>query len=185
MVARAKEIAPTLVARQAETEARGYYAEDTHEAFKAAGFYRTLVPPEFGGLGADIGTYGNIIKAIARGCPGSAWQLCLGSSHAINVCELFDPSLWPEIFADGDFICPYPVRPQGEIRQLDDGDWLLSGIYNYCSGVPYATHLLSQALPVYRDGSKGPPVMFLARRKDWTRLDDWGAAFGMKGERFA
>ena len=47
LIARAKEIAPTLVARQAQTEARGYYAEDTHEAFKAAGFYRTLVPPEF------------------------------------------------------------------------------------------------------------------------------------------
>lgn len=180
LIARAKEIAPTLVARQAESEARGCFAEDTHDAFKAAGFYRMLVPPEFGGLGADIGTYGNVVKAIARGCPGSAWQLCLGASHAINVCELFDPSLWPEIFADTDFICPYPVRPQGELRQLDDGDWALSGTYNYCSGVPYATHLLSQAFPLYRDGSKGPPLLFLARRRDWTRLDDWGAAFGMK-----
>lgn len=181
LIARAEEIAPTLLARQAETEARGYYAEDTHEAFKAAGFYRTLLPPEFGGLAADIETYGRIIKAIARGCPGSAWQLCLGSSHVINVCRLFDPSLWPEIFGDGHFICPLPAKPQGEIRQLENGEWSLNGVYNYCSGVPYATHLLSQAFPIYRDGSRGAPIVFLARRKDWTRLDDWGNAFGMKG----
>lgn len=180
LIAHAKEIAPTLVALQAQTEARGYYGEDTHEAFRAAGFYRTLVPPEFGGLGEDIGTFGEVIKAIARGCAGSAWQLCLGASHSINVCQLFDTALWPEIFADPDFICPYPARPQGEIRQLDDGDWSLTGTFNYCSGVPYATHLLSRSVPTFRDGSKGPPVVFLAQRKDWTRLDDWGSAFGMK-----
>lgn len=181
LVARAEAIAPTLVARQAETEARGYYAEDTHEAFKAAGFYRTLLPPEFGGFGADIETYGRIVKAIARGCPGSAWQFCLGSSHITNVCRLFDPSLWSEILGDGHFICPLPAKPSGEIRELGNGEWSLSGVYPYASGAPYATHLLSQAMPVYRDGSKGPPIVFLAQRKDWTMLDDWRDAFGMKG----
>lgn len=181
LVARAEAIAPTLVARQMETEARGYYAEDTHEAFKAAGFYGILVPPEFGGLGADIETYGKVVKAIARGCPGTAWQFCLGSSHATNICMLYDPSLWSEIFTDGQSICPFTARPQGKIQQLESGDWSLSGTYNYCSGVPYATHLLSNAFPIFRDGSKGPPVVFLAQRKDWTRLDDWKDAFGMKG----
>jgi|688.fasta_scaffold201989_2 3-hydroxy-9,10-secoandrosta-1,3,5(10)-triene-9,17-dione monooxygenase len=181
LLTRAEEIAPTLVARQAETEARGYYAEDTHEAFKAAGFYRALVPPEFGGLGVDLETFGRIVMAIARGCPGSAWQLCLGASHTINVCQLFDTSLWPEIFADSNFIAPLPARPSGEIRQLDNGDWSLTGTYSYSSGLPYASHLISQAMPVYRDGSKGPPIVFLARRSDWTMLDDWHDAFGMKG----
>ncbi|HEX2783416.1 MAG TPA: hypothetical protein VHN36_07500, partial [Ilumatobacteraceae bacterium] len=141
----------------------------------------TLVPPECGGLGADMETFGRIVRAIARGCPSSAWQFCLGASHAPMVCRLFDPSLWPEIFGDGHFICPFPARPQGEIRQLEGGEWLLTGTYNYCSGVPYATHLLGQAFPTFRDGSKGAPVVFLAQRPNWTRLDDWGNALGMKG----
>lgn len=181
LIARAEAIAPTLVARQAETEARGYFAEDVHEEFKAAGLYRALVPAQFGGVGADMAAYGRIVKAIARGCPSSAWQFCLGASHAPLVGRIFDPSLWHEIFGDGHFICPFPARPQGEIHELERGEWSLTGTYNYCSGVPYATHLLSQAFPTYRDGSKGLPVAFLAQRKDWTRLDDWGDALGMKG----
>jgi 3-hydroxy-9,10-secoandrosta-1,3,5(10)-triene-9,17-dione monooxygenase len=44
MVARAAAIAPTLVARQAETEERTCYALDTHEQFREAGFYRLLTP---------------------------------------------------------------------------------------------------------------------------------------------
>ena len=44
MIARAAEIGPTLVDRQAETEERTCYAPDTHEALREAGFYRLLLP---------------------------------------------------------------------------------------------------------------------------------------------
>ncbi|MER5348636.1 hypothetical protein ABT030_52300, partial [Streptomyces mirabilis] len=38
LLQRAREIGPTLVKRQAETETLGRYAEDTHRAFSEAGF---------------------------------------------------------------------------------------------------------------------------------------------------
>ena len=181
LIRRAEEIAPSLIPRLAETEKRGYYAPDTHELFKEAGFYRILVPKDFGGLELGIDTYSAVVKAIARGCPSTAWCLCFGAAHAINVCTMFDRVLWPEIFQDPNFISPLTVKPQGELHQQEDGSWLLSGTYDYCSGVPYASHFSSQAIPVFLDGSKSGPVTFLARRQDWTMLDNWGDMLGMNG----
>ena len=45
----ARTIGASLVERQAETEERRFYGPDTHEAFRAAGFYRMLTPKRYGG----------------------------------------------------------------------------------------------------------------------------------------
>src|SRR4029077_16506618 len=74
-VARADALRPQLLEEQAETESRGYYSEGLHQAFKDAGFYRTLVPHRYGGLEFDVQTYFRVIASIARGCPSSGWML--------------------------------------------------------------------------------------------------------------
>jgi len=184
LIRRAEEIASTLVSRMAETERRGYYAEDTHRAFQEAGLYRVLSPKKYGGYEIDIGSFSKIVRAIARGCPSTAWCYGFAVGHSINVCTMFPQAVWDKIFADGpDFLSPLTIRPQAEILQQEDGSWLLSGQYDYCSGVPYSTHFTSQAIPVFPDGTKGKPVTFMARREDWTMLGNWGNGdmLGMNG----
>lgn len=184
LVRRAEAIASTLTSRIGETEQRGFYAEDTHQAFKEAGLYRILSPREYGGYAMDVGTFSQVLQAIARGCPSTAWCFGFAVGHAMNICTMFSKDLWDEIFADGpDFLAPLTIKPQAQIVQQEDGSWLISGQYDYCSGVPYSSHFASQAIPVYKDGSKGSPVTFLARREDWTRLDNWGDGdmLGMNG----
>jgi 3-hydroxy-9,10-secoandrosta-1,3,5(10)-triene-9,17-dione monooxygenase len=85
IIARAEAIAPTLVARQAETEQRTYYAQDTHEAFAEAGFYRILVPRRYGGYEFGIDTFLRVSTALARGCPSTAWMFCLGAPGRLAV----------------------------------------------------------------------------------------------------
>ena len=177
---RAQALLPVLLTRQAETERNTQYSQQTHQAFSEAGFYRILVPRKFGGLELGIETHVRTAMAIARACPSTAWQLSFGASHAINIGLMFNETLQAEIFA-GDFICPMTIKPQGKIVQGAEGEWQLSGVFNYCSGIPYATHFMSHALPVYRDGSKGEPVTFLARRGDWQEIKDWGDTLGLKG----
>lgn len=181
LVRRAEEIAPRLIARCQETEARGYYSEETHEEFKKAGFYRMLVPRAHGGYEMGIDDFSEVTKAIARGCPSTAWQMCFSAAHPVNVGTMFPQELWGEIFGDGHFLSAMTVKPQGELVEQGDGTWQLTGTYDYCSGIPYSTHFSGQAIPVYKDGSKGGPVTFLAKREDWTMLDNWGDLLGMKG----
>lgn len=184
LVRRAEAIAETLVARMAETEQRGFYAEDTHQAFQEAGLYRVLAPKKYGGYEIDVGTFSRIVQAIARGCPSTAWCYGFAVGHSINICTMVPQAAWDDIFADGpDFLAPLTIKPQAEIVQQADDSWLISGQYDYCSGVPYSSHFGSQAIPVYKDGTKGSPVTFIARREDWTRLDNWGDGdmLGMNG----
>jgi 3-hydroxy-9,10-secoandrosta-1,3,5(10)-triene-9,17-dione monooxygenase len=177
MIARAAEIGPTLVARQAETEERTCYAPDTHEAFREAGFYRLLVPRRYGGYEFDIPTFMRVIMHISRGCPSTGWQLCLAHAHTLLVAAWFPERAQDELFKDGDFLCPSVAAPVGRAQRTGDGFLILNGTHHYCSGAPYGTHYLGQTLPP----DPGPPMLFVAPRSEWTMLDDWGHTLGLKG----
>ena len=183
LIARAEAIAPTLVARQAETEERTCYAPDTHEQFREAGFYRMLVPRRYGGFEFDVPTFVRVIAHLARGCPSTAWQVCLPTAHALLVASWFDERAQDELFADPDFLCPSVAAPVGRARQTGDGFLELTGTHHYCSGAPYGTHYLGQTLLPARPRRPpaGPPMLFVAPRSEWTMLDDWGHTLGLKG----
>ncbi|OPG07011.1 acyl-CoA dehydrogenase family protein [Microbispora sp. GKU 823] len=181
VVARAEAIAPSLVERQAETERRTFYAEDTHEEFSRAGFYRILVPRRYGGYEFGVETFVRVVIALARGCPSTGWMYCLGASHALAVASLFEERAQAELFAGGDFICPATVVPSGAAERHPDGGWVIDGTWGYCSGSPYATHFMGHTMVSAGDGREPAPMLFVVPREQWTRLDDWGHALGLRG----
>ncbi|MFC5827063.1 acyl-CoA dehydrogenase [Nonomuraea insulae] len=181
VVARAEAMIPALVERQAETEQRTFYGEDVHEEFSRAGFYRILVPRRFGGLEFGIDTFVRVAINLTRGCPSAGWMFCLGAAHALPAATIFDEDTQAEIFASGEFICPATVMPGGTAERTPEGDWLVNGTWGYCSGSPYASHFMGHAMATPDDGGPPEPMMFIAPRSEWTRLDDWGKALGLKG----
>lgn len=181
VVARAAAIAPTLVDRQVETERRTYYAEDTHEEFRQAGFYRILVPRRYGGYEFGLDTFLRVATALARGCPSTGWMFALGAAHALPVATLFGERAQAELFAGGDFICPATVAPGGTAGRADDGSWVVNGTWPYCSGAPYATHYLAHTLVGQGEDLPPAPMMFIVPRAQWQRQDDWGGQLGLRG----
>ncbi|MFE7131881.1 acyl-CoA dehydrogenase family protein [Streptomyces sp. NPDC057638] len=182
VIARAEALAATLVERQAETEQRGYYAPDTHEAFARAGLYRILVPRRYGGYAFGPETFMKVSMALARGCPSTGWMYLFGAAHALAAATLFDEDTQAELFAGGDFICPATVAPTGTARPDSDGDgWIIDGTWNYCSGAPYATHVIGHTLIPQGEGQPPAPLLFIAPRTQFQRLDDWGSQLGLRG----
>ncbi len=171
---------PRLVERQAETEQLTYYPQQTHEEFLEAGFYRMLVPKRFGGYEFDVPTFWRVVIAVARGCPSTAWCLCLGAGHALQVGSLFEEEAQAELFGDGDFRCAAVAAPAGMATRTEDG-WELNSTHPYSSGAPYSTHYMGQTFA--RVSGDGPPpiLLFVAPRSAWTMLDDWGDTLGLKG----
>lgn len=182
LIARADELRPRLIEEQAETERRTYYSQEMHEAFVEAGFYRMLVPKRYGGFELDLGSFWRVIIALARGCPSSAWCLCLAAGHALQTGELFEEEVQAELFGDGTFLCPAVAAPAGRARKVEGG-WELTSTHAYSSGAPYATHYMGQTFAAGEDpdGPPGPILLFVAPREDWTMLDDWGDTLGLKG----
>lgn len=181
VIARAEAIAPTLVDRQAETEERTYYGQDTHAAFAKAGFYRILVPRRYGGYEFGVDTFMQVSMALARGCPSTGWMYLFGAAHALAAATLFDERAQDEIFGSGDFICPATVGPSGTAERAPDGGWVLNGVWPYCSGAPYATHFMGHTLVSPGEGQPPAPLLFIVPRNQWRRLDDWGQQLGLKG----
>lgn len=181
IVARAERIAATLVDRQPETEARGFYAPDTHQQLLDGGFFRLLVPRRYGGYEFGIDTHMQVVSALARGCPSTAWQYTFGASHAHLAATLFGEHTQSELFAAGDFICPGVVAPVGFAEPAEDGGWIIDGVFRYASGSPYATHFVGQTFVAGQDGEPPTHLMFIMPRDRWQRLDDWGGQLGLKG----
>lgn len=180
-VERAQAIANSLHERQAETEERTYYAPDTHEGLRDAGLYRLLVPRRHGGHEVDVGTFFQVVLTLTRACPSTGWMYCLGAAHALPAATLFGERAQREMFAEGDFVCPNTVMPSGVAKRLPDGGWRIEGTWKYCSGAPYATHFMGHALWHPPTGEQPVTLLFVAPRKSWVRLDDWGDQLGLRG----
>jgi 3-hydroxy-9,10-secoandrosta-1,3,5(10)-triene-9,17-dione monooxygenase len=181
IIARAEAMVPTLVGRQSETEQRTYYAPDTHEAFRQAGFYRILVPRRYGGYEFGTETFMRVVMTLARACPSTGWMFCLGAVHSVVVATLFGQQAQDELFEVGDFICPATVMPNGSAERAPDGGWIVNGTWGYCSGAPYATHFLGHVFASREEGGEPQPMLFIAPASQFRRLDDWGQQLGLKG----
>ena len=181
LVARAEAMVPALVERQADTDRRSYYSEQTHAELARAGFYRILVPRRYGGYELGIDTFLRVAMTLSRGCPSTGWMFALGSAHALPVATLFGERAQEDLFAGGEFICPATLQPTGTATRCADGDcWVVDGTWTYCSGAPYATHFLGHAMVGGGDGEPRP-MLFVVPRDRWRRLDDWGGQLGLKG----
>lgn len=176
---RAVALRGLLREQQNEADERGAYSPEVHDAFLKAGFYRVTQPRLFGGYEFDLGTNYRLIVEISRGHPAAGWCLSLGGSHAYVVGSHWPERAQRELFgSDGHFIAPHRPAAMGTLKSVAGG-YILNGQWNYCSGIPYATHLLCGA--TLEDGSGVRQVV--VPRAAFEVLDDWGGdrTLGMRG----
>ena len=159
-------------AQQDEADERGTYSPEMHEKFVAAGFYRITQPRMFGGYEFDLGTFYRVMLEIARGHPGVGWCLALAASHAFEVASHWSEQAQIELFGDGHFIAPHRAPPLGTLTPVAGG-YRLSGQWDYCSGIPYATHFIGGAL-IRRPGEAPVHGHAVVPQGSYTILDDWG-----------
>ncbi|MFE0678540.1 acyl-CoA dehydrogenase family protein [Streptomyces sp. NPDC058867] len=181
LVARARSLREHLRQEQDATDERGTYSPETHELFRSAGFYRTLLPRRFGGYEFDIPTFLRVMVEVARGCPGSGWNLCLASGHAIQLAGIFEESAQERAAADGNFAAPFRPMLTGTATRVEGQGWRIEGKWEYCSGSPYSTHAMV-GVRLMDNGTQAGEGLALLPRDGWILLDDWRErAFGMRG----
>jgi 3-hydroxy-9,10-secoandrosta-1,3,5(10)-triene-9,17-dione monooxygenase len=173
LIARAAALKPLLRKQQAENDERGSYSEELHQAFLSAGLYRTVQPRMFGGYEFDIPTFYRTMLEISHGHPSAGWCLALCASHPFLIASHWPEQAQRELFGpDGHFAAPHRVPPSGVLTPVEGG-YRLTGMWDFCSGIPYATHLVCGArLPA----ADGPPEVFCVAvpRSKLRILNDWG-----------
>ena len=113
--------------------------------------------------------------AVPTGDPGTGWGLTLGTHHALVVGAFFSEDGQREIFGPtGEFRGPHRPAPIGTAEPADGG-FVVSGTWDYCSGIAHATHFMGNAMVAGADGQDRSASLAVVIPKDQvTVLDDWG-----------
>jgi 3-hydroxy-9,10-secoandrosta-1,3,5(10)-triene-9,17-dione monooxygenase len=175
IIARAHALVPQIREQQDEAERLGHHTDELDREFVKAGFYRMLQPRRFGGYEFDMPTFWKAMLAVSTGDPGTGWGLTLGTHHALVVGAYWPLDGQREIFGPaGEFRCPARAAPQGTAVPADGG-YLVTGTWDYASGIGHATHFMGNTLVPPGDGRSEPlNIVVVIPREQVTVLDDWG-----------
>jgi len=177
VIGRARALIPAIRAQQDEAERQGHHTPELDRQFTEAGFYRILQPRRFGGYEFGLPVFWRVMLAVSAGDPGTGWGLTLGAHHALVVGAWFSEAGQRDIFGPaGDFRCPHRPPPVGTAEPADGG-YVVSGTWDYCSGIAHATHFMGNAMVA----GSAEPIAVVIPREQVTVLDDWGggATLGM------
>ncbi len=190
MLALAAEWIPTLRERSVEIDSLRQLPQDLAEALAADGFYRTLVPPELGGLGLPPAMVAEISEVLARGNASAAWCTFIGATSQIMFAAL-EPAQLAELLENPDVITAGVFAHSGTATAAPGPDgadgYMVSGRWAWASGSHNAAWI-SAGVQIDDDdaadrGGDGPqPALGRAffRPDDIELHDDWYTS-GLRG----
>ena len=176
LVQRAEALVPMLRERADETETLRRVPEATMAVLHEQGLLKYYQPKCYGGYELDWGTHFKIGRAVAKGCPSTAWIVAVVGGHTCYVGR-FPKEAQDEVWADGQdvLISTGSVQKTGTVKKVPGG-FQLSGAWGFASGVDHAHWGMVAGR---MDGDK-EVSQYLFPRKDFTIDDVWHVA-GMKG----
>ncbi|WP_420436766.1 acyl-CoA dehydrogenase family protein [Candidatus Poriferisodalis sp.] len=137
MLSLAAEWIPTLTERSVEIDRLRQLPQDLAGALAADGFYRTLVPPELGGMGLAPPVVANISEILAMGNASAAWCTFIGSTSQIMFAALESAQL-AEVLANPDVITAGVFAPSGTATAAAGPDgadgYIVKGRWAWASG---------------------------------------------------
>lgn len=169
-----------LRGRQDETEAAGRILDDVAQRCIEAGFFRMLQPRRFGGYEFDLPTFARVAMELSRGCPSTGWAVTFTAGHT-HILSKYSEQAQSEVYGrQGEFRAPM-VGGQNAAARKVDGGYVISGAWDYASGIDVATHFFATA-PV-RDNLDDEPkgLVIPLFDHDQYEVDHNWQMFGMQG----
>ena len=181
----AKNIAPQIAANRDRIEAEGQLPPELAAAMARQQLFGLYVPKELGGPEADPITAFKVVEEIAQADGSAGWCVFNGTSVSSAVARL-SPQAAREIFGDPPFVLGSGSARAGGSAQIADGGYIVSGRWNFLSGIDHSTALFLSCRVVDRhgpalnaDGAPQTRTVVLPVAKGEV-LDTW-TTLGMRG----
>lgn len=177
-LAKAREWVPQLRQRSAEIESARQLPQDLAAALASDGFYRLLVPAQYGGAEVDPLTFAEVIRTLATGDASAAWCVMIGATTGMTAAYM-PPDAARSIFENAESSIHAGVfAPMGKAVPEGDG-YRVTGRWQWGSGSPNADHIWG-GCAIIRDGEpdlmpNGIPLSRMMRfdREAVELLDTW------------
>ncbi len=181
----AKNIAPQIAANRDRIEAEGQLPPELAADMARQQLFGLYVPKELGGPEADPITAFKVVEEIAQADGSAGWCVFNGTSVSSAVARL-SPQAAREIFGDPPFVLGSGSARAGGSAQIADGGYIVSGRWNFLSGIDHSTALFLSCRVVDRhgpalnaDGAPQTRTVVLPVAKGEV-LDTW-TTLGMRG----
>jgi alkylation response protein AidB-like acyl-CoA dehydrogenase len=121
-LARAEVLAQTIAAQAAAHDADDSFVADAYAQLKAGGFFKALVPVEFGGGGADVAEVCQVIRRLGSACGSTALAFAM-HSHLVAVAAW----RWRKQGAPTEGLLKRVAAEDLVLVSSGGSDWLASG----------------------------------------------------------
>ncbi|WP_394849597.1 hypothetical protein LZC95_19370 [Pendulispora brunnea] len=179
LVSRARALIPLLAKNASQTEAGGRVVEDNMTAIEKAELFKLMVPRRFGGLETDFRTMLEVSRALAMGCPSTAWVTTLMNTSAWFVGLMGAQSQQDVWDANPTVRMAGVITPSGRSRRVKGG-LKVTAKWPWASGCLHAQWAFVGLPIVDESGATIEQGMAIIPMKDLTIENTWFVA-GMKG----
>lgn len=187
MLQAARELAPVIASRSAETEAARQLPADLVAQLKKAGFFRMFVPRSHGGEELDLLSGMEVLEALGKADGSTAWTVMIGSETP-HLLSLLPRASFDAVYSNGpDPIVGGAFNVQGQAEAVDGG-YRATGRWNFASGSTHCDWLFGNCV-VLKDGKpvpgpvEGMPPMtraMLVPASEGRVVDNWNV-LGLRG----
>jgi alkylation response protein AidB-like acyl-CoA dehydrogenase len=184
VITAARDLAPVIAARAADTEAQRRLPADLARQMAEAGLFRMAVPKRLGGAEASAADIFTALEILGAADGATGWCAMIACNTALAAAWLPEPYAG-EIFGDPLAITGGVFAPMGKAI-VDGEDFVVSGRWAWASGSANCSWLIGGAV-ILDDGKMrtlpngGPDhrMMFMPASKV-ELIDTWDAV-GMRG----
>jgi alkylation response protein AidB-like acyl-CoA dehydrogenase len=178
-----KALCGWLQTRATEIEAAKRIPEDVAERLAAAGLFRMMQPPLFGGLGCTPREAWEAVIEVGRGCGSCAWIVGLNGANILMLGK-FSEQAQRDVF-----LCGKPAIVSmltggvgsGITVERASGGVMVSGRWRYASGIDVASWAgLLVPLPGRNGGAPDPHVVLVPQDAFSIDHSSWNV-LGMRG----
>ncbi|RDI49426.1 acyl-CoA dehydrogenase family protein [Nocardia mexicana] len=181
LFARATELVPRLLARQADVDAHRRIPEESVAELAAAGMFQLSAPRDYGGYALSMSDYVEVMAELARGCPATAWVTAICNSSAWQA-GIFPLAGQDEVFAagPGTRLASVPQAKLGKARRAEGGIHIEHARWFFNSGVTLADWVVNGITVVDEQDNPLDLVLCLIPTSQLRINNDWHTT-GLRG----
>jgi 3-hydroxy-9,10-secoandrosta-1,3,5(10)-triene-9,17-dione monooxygenase len=132
VLARVRELVPTLRARAPQTERLRQMHPESLRDLTSTGVFRLVIPADVGGFEADDAIVADVLTEIARGCPSTGW-ICAIMLSGQPLPALLGDNAADEVYETPDLRITVALASSGTATPIAGG-YRISGEWKWNSG---------------------------------------------------
>ena len=185
LVDAAKRFVPEIMANRDRIDSECQLPRQLATEMANEGLFGLYVPAELGGPQADPVTAFHVVEEIAQADGSAGWCVFNGAAVSSAVARL-SPQSAREIFGDPPVVLGSGSARAGGTARLTDGGYMVSGRWNFLSGIDHSIALFVACRvvdgngPVLNDDGSQAMRTVVVRVDQGQVLDTW-TTMGMRG----